>query len=161
MNALLTMLLLACVTTTFAAWLVVALRRPVAQLSRHFLSLSRTTQTALVFAGDGASNLADPTFVAKAGETNRVTLLVGKEYLATCALPFEIVGTSSASIEVGRPDGRCAESRVADDGMCGDRRCQVPIPADSRGGSDLRFLSRRDIHSGIEHRRAVWGRRPC
>ena len=212
MNALFTMLLLTCMTTTFAAWLVVALRRPVAQLSRRFLSLPRTTQAALIFAvgvataaaqksgteanvshaeakcteeallrrehlpkanpkgaqacarhgvsaalldaasvtlanpaesvlavlaqgmclssndvvrgyalvvpqanakvtfaGDGASNLSDPAFVAKAGETNRVTLLVGKEYKATCALPFEIVGTSSASIEVGRPDGRRAE----------------------------------------------------
>ena len=99
MNALFTMLLLACVTTTFAAWLVVALRRFVVQHAN----------AKVTFAGDGASNLADPTFIAKAGETNRVTLLVGKEYHATCALPFEVVGKSSASIEVSRPDGRRAE----------------------------------------------------
>ena len=53
----------------------------------------------VMFAGEGASNLADPSFIAKAGETNRVTLLIGKPYHATCAFPFEIVGQSSVSIE--------------------------------------------------------------
>ena len=62
----------------------------------------------VTFVGDGASNLADPSFIAKAGETNRVTLLIGKSYVATCAFPFEIVGQSSASIDVRRPDDRRA-----------------------------------------------------
>ena len=53
----------------------------------------------VMFVGDGASNLADPSFIAKASETNRVTLLIGKSYRATCAFPLEIVAKSSEDIE--------------------------------------------------------------
>ena len=64
----------------------------------------------VMFAGEGASNLVDPSFIAKAGETNRVTLLIGKTYHATCAFPFEIVGQSSVSIESHFDD----DNRAAD-----------------------------------------------
>ena len=53
----------------------------------------------VTFAGDGESDLADPLFVAKVGETNRVTLLIGKTYRVTCPMPFELVGKSSDDIE--------------------------------------------------------------
>ena len=52
----------------------------------------------VTFVGDGASNLADPLFIAKAGETNRVTLLIGKTYRVTCPLPFRIAAKSSGEI---------------------------------------------------------------
>ena len=54
----------------------------------------------VTFIGDGPSALPDPTFIAKAGETNRVTLLIGKTYQVTSRQPFTCVGQSSAEIEV-------------------------------------------------------------
>ena len=54
------------------------------------------------FAGDGASNLADPSFAARAGATNRVVLLIGKTYKVTCDLPFAVVGRSDPAINEWR-----------------------------------------------------------
>ena len=54
----------------------------------------------VVFAGDGFSDLADPSFTARAGETNRVTLLVGKSYAVTAARPVRVVGCSSRQVRV-------------------------------------------------------------
>ena len=51
------------------------------------------------FEGDGASNLADPSFAAKAGETNHVVLLIGKTCKVTCDMPFTVVGKSDPSID--------------------------------------------------------------
>ena len=53
----------------------------------------------VTFMGDGASNLADPSFIAEADATNRVTLLIGKTYRVTCPMPFEVAGRSSDDIE--------------------------------------------------------------
>ena len=53
----------------------------------------------VTFTGDGASNLADPSFIAEADATNRVTLLIGKTYRVTCPMPFEVAGKSSDDIE--------------------------------------------------------------
>ena len=78
-------------------------------IARGYAFVEARTNAKVTFTGDGASNLADPTFIAKAGETNRVTLLIGKSYQATCAFPFEIVGRSSTSIEVSRPSDRAAD----------------------------------------------------
>ena len=58
------------------------------------------------FEGDGASNLADPSFAAKAGETNHVVILIGKTYKVTCDMPLEIVGKSDGSIDDWREDER-------------------------------------------------------
>ena len=52
--------------------------------------------------GDGPSALADPCFVAKAGETNRVTILIGKTYRVTCPMPVACVARSDASIDVSQ-----------------------------------------------------------
>lgn len=54
----------------------------------------------VTFEGDGPSDLADPDFIARAGETNRVTLLIGKTYKMRCDQPIEIVGRSDPAIEV-------------------------------------------------------------
>lgn len=54
----------------------------------------------VTFTGDGPSALPDPCFVAKAGETNRVTILIGKAYQVTCPMPIVSVGQSSYEIEV-------------------------------------------------------------
>ena len=54
----------------------------------------------VTFIGDGPSALPDPTFIAKAGETNRVTLLIGKTYQVTSRMPITCVGQSSSEIEV-------------------------------------------------------------
>ncbi len=53
----------------------------------------------VTFMGDGASNLAAPSFIAEADATNRVTLLIGKTYRVTCPMPFEVAGRSSDDIE--------------------------------------------------------------
>ena len=59
----------------------------------------RQTNARVTFAGDGQSDLPDPDFIAEAGTTNRVSLLIGKTYKVTCALPFEVVGKSSEELE--------------------------------------------------------------
>ena len=51
------------------------------------------------FEGDGASNLSDPSFAAKAGETNHVVILIGKTYKVTCDMPFTVVAKSDPSIQ--------------------------------------------------------------
>ena len=57
------------------------------------------------FEGDGASNLADPSFAAKAGETNHVVILIGKTYKVTCDMPFTVVGKSDPAIDEWWEDG--------------------------------------------------------
>ena len=57
------------------------------------------------FEGDGASNLADPSFAAKAGETNHVVILIGKTYKVTCDMPFAVVGKSDPAIDEWWEDG--------------------------------------------------------
>ena len=59
----------------------------------------RQANAQVTFTGDGASNLADPSFIAEADATNRVTLLIGKTYRVTCPMPFEVAGRSSDDIE--------------------------------------------------------------
>ena len=51
------------------------------------------------FEGDGPSNLADPSFAAKAGETNHVVILIGKTYKVTCDMDFSVIAKSDPSIE--------------------------------------------------------------
>ena len=50
--------------------------------------------------GDGSSALPDPSFIARAGETNRVTILIGKTYTVSCNMPISCIGKSSADIDV-------------------------------------------------------------
>ena len=57
------------------------------------------------FNGDGVSNLADPSFAAKAGETNHVVILIGKTYKVTCDMPFTVVGKSDPAIDEWWEDG--------------------------------------------------------
>ena len=59
----------------------------------------RQANAQVTFTGDGASNLADPAFIAEADATNRVTLLIGKTYRVTCPMPFEVAAKSSDDIE--------------------------------------------------------------
>ena len=54
----------------------------------------------VTFIGDGPSALPDPAFIAKAGETNRVTLLIGKTYQVTSRMPISCIDQSSGDIEV-------------------------------------------------------------
>ena len=56
----------------------------------------------VVFEGDGPSDLPDPHFMARAGATNRVTLLIGKGYAVRADEHIECVGTSDMAIEVTR-----------------------------------------------------------
>ena len=57
------------------------------------------------FEGDRVSNLADPSFAAKAGETNHVVILIGKTYKVTCDMPFTVVGKSDPAIDEWWEDG--------------------------------------------------------
>ena len=54
----------------------------------------------VTFTGDGYSALPDPAFIAKAGATNRVILLIGKTYHVTSRVPIFCIGRSSGEIEV-------------------------------------------------------------
>ena len=54
----------------------------------------------VAFSGNGASNLSDPSFIALPGETNRVMLLIGKEYQVASRMPICCVGRSDNAIEV-------------------------------------------------------------
>jgi len=56
----------------------------------------------VTFSGEGNSTLADPSFIARAGETNRVTLLIGKPYHVSSRMPITCVAQSSAAIEVSQ-----------------------------------------------------------
>lgn len=58
------------------------------------------------FEGDGHSNLADPQFAAKAGETNHVIILIGKTYKVTCDMPFSVIAKSDNAIDEWWEDGR-------------------------------------------------------
>ena len=44
--------------------------------------------------------LPDPSFIAEAGATNRVVILIGKEYRVQCDMPFEIIAKSDPEIDV-------------------------------------------------------------
>ena len=65
----------------------------------------------IVFEGDGPSNLEDPCFWGKAGETYRVLLLIGKTYDVMCTQPLSVVGRSNEAIEVSG-NGSCRLSVV-------------------------------------------------
>jgi hypothetical protein len=54
----------------------------------------------VTFTGDGVSDLPDPNFIARAGETNRVNLLIGKTYRVASAQPIFCTAKSSEDIEV-------------------------------------------------------------
>ena len=54
----------------------------------------------VTFTGDGYSALPDPTFVARAGATNRVILLIGKTYQVASRMPIVCIGQSSGEIVV-------------------------------------------------------------
>ena len=54
------------------------------------------------FTGVGPSALPDPRFIARAGETNRVIILIGKTYQVTCPMPIACIGKSDAAIDVSQ-----------------------------------------------------------
>ncbi|MBQ6329173.1 MAG: hypothetical protein IJI35_09190, partial [Kiritimatiellae bacterium] len=54
----------------------------------------------VTFEGDGYSYLPDPTFIARAGDTNRVVLLLGKPYEIHCNMPIQVVGKEDVEVEV-------------------------------------------------------------
>ena len=56
----------------------------------------------VTFSGEGASNLPDPSFIALPGETNRVVLLIGKEYHVSSRMPICCIGRSDYAIEVSQ-----------------------------------------------------------
>ena len=57
----------------------------------------------VTFAGDGYSNLPDPSFIAKAGATNRVMLLIGKAYHVISLMPITSIDQSDFAIEIDQP----------------------------------------------------------
>ena len=56
----------------------------------------------VVFTGDGPSDLPDPHFMARAGATNRVTVLIGKGYVVQADEQIECIGISDMPVEVVR-----------------------------------------------------------
>ena len=72
----------------------------------------------VVFAGDGPSNFADPRFMARAGATNRVMLLIGKGYEVVADEPVACVGVSDAAVEVAQTGERSLHVRWPVDISC-------------------------------------------
>lgn len=61
----------------------------------------RTAEDALItFAGDGPSDLADPSFEMRGGMTYGVKLLIGKTYAVSCTKPVAVVGKSDPQVSV-------------------------------------------------------------
>ena len=54
----------------------------------------------VTFVGDAPCALPDPSFIARAGETNRVTVLIGKTYTVVCNMPIFCVDKSCFDIDV-------------------------------------------------------------
>ena len=52
------------------------------------------------FSSELTSNLQDPVFIARPGETNRIVLLLGKPYVVECPQPFSLVAFSHEDIVV-------------------------------------------------------------
>lgn len=61
----------------------------------------------VVFTGNGPSNLPDPNFIARAGETYYVDLLIGKTYAISCDMPFDLV-SSDWNVEIERTSPKTA-----------------------------------------------------
>ena len=59
----------------------------------------------VTFEGNGYSHLPDPVFIARAGETNRVTLLLGKSYVIHCNMPIQVVDKEDVEVEVSETGG--------------------------------------------------------
>lgn len=60
--------------------------------------------TYVQFVGDRESDLPDPSFDARGGETYRVQLLIGKTYTVTAGRPMSIIRRSSPEIEISGED---------------------------------------------------------
>ena len=71
-----------------------------------WVEIAADVNTHVVFTGDGESDLPDPDFMLRAGETNRVTLLIGKTYTVESAQPLTVTDRSDGAIEVGG-NGSC------------------------------------------------------
>ena len=56
----------------------------------------------VTFQGDKPSNLPDPRFIAKAGTSRRVNLLIGKSYRVTSAQPIVCTAKSDEAISVDK-----------------------------------------------------------
>ena len=69
-----------------------------------WIELSATQTTHVVFMGDAPSNLADPLFVLRTGETARVNLLIGKRYAVACSAPVTVTAKQSDDIVVTGDD---------------------------------------------------------
>ena len=112
----------------------------------YWVDLVVPTANALVtFTGSGASSLPDPSFVAKAGETNRVVLLLGKPYTAKCRLPLVCVGTSHPDVAVGEDRNghlticRPVRCEIVDDSPIAAFRASAVTSHAASGGRRLRF----------------------
>ena len=113
----------------------------------YWVDLVAPDANALVtFTGRGASNLPDPSFVANAGETNRVVLLLGKPYTVDCRLPLVCVGASHPDVEVGEDtDGHLTVCRpvrceiVDDSPIAAFRASAAAAPQAASGGRHVRF----------------------
>ena len=66
----------------------------------------RNANSLVTFTGDKPSNLPDPYFIAKAGESYAVNLLIGKTYRVTSAQPIRCTAKSSNDIIVDQEDER-------------------------------------------------------
>ena len=99
----------------------------------------------VTFTGCGVSNLPDPSFVAKAGETNRVVLLLGKSYTVDCRLPLVCAGASHPDVAVGEDrDGRLTVCRpvrceIVDDSPVAAFRASTAAPHAASDGRHVRF----------------------
>ena len=65
-----------------------------------WIEVAADANARVVFTGDGCSDLPDPDFMVRAGETNRVRLLIGKTYAVQATQPLTVTGRTSGDIRV-------------------------------------------------------------
>ena len=76
----------------------------------YWVDLVVSNANALVtFESELPSVLPNPQFIARAGATNRVVLLLGKPYEVKCAQPIVCVETSHSDVEVTERYEGCLE----------------------------------------------------
>ena len=92
----------------------------------------------VTFSGDGQSALPDPRFIARAGETNRVTILIGKAYQVTCQMPIACTGTSDSAVDVDQVAAGelsiCWPVEIYSVGMRGGASFSMSVWPDCLGG---------------------------
>ena len=103
------------------------------------------------FNGEGRSDYPDPEFIAKAGRTNDVLVLIGKTYDVISAAPVRCTGASDPAVEVATVDPR--RLRIV-------RPVEITFSEEDENGTALLRVARRETNAYPQNRRFTVDIRP-